>query len=99
MPRLFQPIRNANAAKVRVRVGAQEFPQNVGWSGWSEWGGEVAYRDLRDFLKKLDKEGELKRISAEVDPVLEITEISDRAVKCGGPALLLSVPEARDSRP
>ncbi|HEY6904675.1 MAG TPA: menaquinone biosynthesis decarboxylase [Candidatus Acidoferrales bacterium] len=52
----------------------------------------MAYRDLRDFLKKLDKEGELRRISAEVDPVLEITEISDRAVKSGGPALLFERP-------
>ncbi len=52
----------------------------------------MAYRDLRDFLKKLEKAGELKRISAEVDPVLEITEISDRAVKSGGPALLFERP-------
>lgn len=48
----------------------------------------MAYRDLRDFLKKLQKEGELKRIPAEVDPVLEVTEITDRVVKAGGPALL-----------
>ena len=34
----------------------------------------MAYRDLRDFVRKLEKNGELKRISAEVDPVLEITE-------------------------
>jgi 4-hydroxy-3-polyprenylbenzoate decarboxylase len=53
----------------------------------------VAYRDLRDFLKKLEKEGELRRISAEVDPVLEITEISDRVVKTGGPALLFENPK------
>jgi 4-hydroxy-3-polyprenylbenzoate decarboxylase len=52
----------------------------------------VAHRDLRDFLKRLEKEGELRRISAEVDPVLEITEISDRAVKAGGPALLFERP-------
>jgi 4-hydroxy-3-polyprenylbenzoate decarboxylase len=53
----------------------------------------VAYRDLRDFVRKLEKEGELKRISAEVDPVLEITEISDRAMKMGGPALLFEKPK------
>ena len=53
----------------------------------------MAYRDLRDFLKKLEKEGELRRISAEVDPVLEITEISDRVVKTGGPALLFENPK------
>ena len=52
----------------------------------------MAYRDLREFVRKLEKEGELKRISAEVDPVLEITEITDRAVKTGGPALLFEKP-------
>jgi 4-hydroxy-3-polyprenylbenzoate decarboxylase len=53
----------------------------------------VAYRDLRDFLHKLEKKEELKHISAEVDPVLEITEISDRVVKAGGPALLFERPK------
>jgi 4-hydroxy-3-polyprenylbenzoate decarboxylase len=62
-------------------------------SGTSKLGGEVAYRDLRDFVRTLEKEGELKRISAEVDPVLEITEITDRAVKMGGPALLFERPK------
>lgn len=56
-------------------------------------GGEVAYRDLRDFVRELEKEGELKRISVEVDPVLEITEITDRCVKTGGPALLFERPK------
>jgi len=53
----------------------------------------VAYRDLRDFLHKLEKKDELKRVSTEVDPVLEITEISDRVVKAGGPALLFERPK------
>jgi 4-hydroxy-3-polyprenylbenzoate decarboxylase len=53
----------------------------------------VAYRDLRDFLRTLEKEGELKKISAEVDPILEITEITDRAVKTGAPALLFEKPK------
>ena len=53
----------------------------------------MAYRDLRDFVRKLEKEGELKRISVEVDPVLEITEITDRCVKAGGPALLFERPK------
>ena len=53
----------------------------------------MAHSDLRDFLKALEKNGELARISAEVDPVLEITEISDRAVKAGGPALLFERPK------
>jgi len=53
----------------------------------------VAYRDLRDFLRTLEKEGELERITTEVDPVLEITEITDRTVKAGGPALLFERPK------
>ena len=53
----------------------------------------MAYRDLPDFLHKLDKKDELKRISTEVDPVLEITEISDRVMKAGGPALLFERPK------
>jgi len=53
----------------------------------------VAYRDLHDFVRTLEKKGELKRVSAEVDPVLEITEITDRTVKAGGPALLFERPK------
>jgi len=48
----------------------------------------VAYKDLREFLRRLEKEGELKRISAAVDWNLEVTEITDRVTKRGGPALL-----------
>ncbi len=44
--------------------------------------------DLRDWIGLLEREGELVRISAEVDPHLEVTEIVDRVVKAGGPALL-----------
>jgi len=46
------------------------------------------YTDLRDFIQKLEAEGELKRISQPVDPYLEITEICDRTLRAGGPALL-----------
>jgi 4-hydroxy-3-polyprenylbenzoate decarboxylase len=53
----------------------------------------VAYRDLHDFVRTLEKKGELRRISAEVDPILEITDITDRAVKAGGPALLFERPK------
>ena len=53
----------------------------------------MAYPDLRAFIKKLEKEGELHRVSAEVDPVLEITEITDRITKSGGPALLFEKPK------
>ncbi|MGE5398667.1 MAG: menaquinone biosynthesis decarboxylase [Chitinophagales bacterium] len=48
----------------------------------------MAYRDLQHFIETLDKMGQLKRISVEVDPELEITEITDRISKAYGPALL-----------
>ena len=48
----------------------------------------MKYKDLRDFIDKLENKGLLKRISVEVDPYLEITEISDRTLKRQGPALL-----------
>jgi 4-hydroxy-3-polyprenylbenzoate decarboxylase len=44
--------------------------------------------DLRDWIARLEREGELVRVTAEVDPDLEITEVTDRTVKAGGPALL-----------
>ncbi|HUJ49446.1 MAG TPA: menaquinone biosynthesis decarboxylase [Bryobacteraceae bacterium] len=53
----------------------------------------MAYSDLRDFIAALEKHKELKRISIEVDPALEITEFADRAVKSGGPALLFEKPK------
>lgn len=52
----------------------------------------MAYKDLRDFLKLLERKGLLKRIAVEVDPDLEIAEINDRVVKEGGPALLFERP-------
>ncbi len=48
----------------------------------------MAYKDLREFLKRLEKEGELVRIRERVSPNLEITEITDRVSKKIGPALL-----------
>jgi len=53
----------------------------------------MAYDDLRDFIGALEKKKELKRIPFEVDPILEITEFADRAVKQGGPALLFEKPK------
>ncbi len=44
--------------------------------------------DLREWIRRLEREGELVRVGTEVDPDLEITEITDRTVKAGGPALL-----------
>jgi 4-hydroxy-3-polyprenylbenzoate decarboxylase len=48
----------------------------------------MPYKNLHEFIDTLDFIGELKRITAEVDPYLEITEIADRISKSGGPALL-----------
>ena len=53
----------------------------------------MKYKDLRDFISQLEKQGELKRIAAEVDPRLEMTEICDRVLKAGGPAILFENPK------
>jgi 4-hydroxy-3-polyprenylbenzoate decarboxylase len=53
----------------------------------------VPAKDLRDWIALLEREGELVRVAAEVDPDLEITEIVDRTVKAGGPALLFEHPK------
>jgi len=53
----------------------------------------VRYRDLRDFIAQLESRGELKRVAAEVDPRLEMTEICDRVLKAGGPAVLFERPK------
>ena len=52
----------------------------------------MKYNDLRDFIKQLEKQGELKRITLPVDPYLEMTEICNRTLKQGGPALLFENP-------
>ena len=48
----------------------------------------MKYADLRDFVAQLEAIGELKRVSVEVDPRLEMTEICDRVLRAGGPAIL-----------
>lgn len=53
----------------------------------------MKYNDLRDFLDLLEQKGELKRISQEIDPYLEMTEIADRTLRAGGPALLFENPK------
>jgi 4-hydroxy-3-polyprenylbenzoate decarboxylase len=53
----------------------------------------MAYDDLRDFVRALEKHGELKKIPFQVDPYLEITEFADRSVKHSGPALLFEKPK------
>lgn len=56
----------------------------------------MKYHDLRDFIAALEAQGELKRIKAEVDPYLEITEICDRTLRAGGPALLFENVKGHD---
>ena len=56
----------------------------------------MAYRDIRDFIDALERSGELRRVTAEVDPRLEIAELADRAVKTDGPALLFENPKGAD---
>ncbi|MEK6707755.1 MAG: 4-hydroxy-3-polyprenylbenzoate decarboxylase [Pseudomonadota bacterium] len=53
----------------------------------------MKYKDLRDFLAQLESQGELKRITTEIDPHLEMTEICDRVLKAGGPAILFEHPK------
>src|SRR5207237_8336834 len=53
----------------------------------------MAYEDLREFVRALEKNKELKRISLEVNPDLEITEFADRSVTTGDPALLFEKPK------
>ncbi|GGY93769.1 MULTISPECIES: 4-hydroxy-3-polyprenylbenzoate decarboxylase [Shewanella] len=52
----------------------------------------MSFKDLRSFLDHLEQQGELKRISHPVDPYLEMTEIADRVLRRGGPALLFENP-------
>ena len=54
------------------------------------------YHDLRDFIARLEGMGELKRIPVEIDPYLEMTEICDRVLRAGGPALLFGKPKGHD---
>ena len=53
----------------------------------------MSFKDLREFISLLEQEGELKRITAAIDPNLEITEIADRCLRNGGPALLFENPK------
>ena len=53
----------------------------------------AAPTSFRDWIDLLEREGELRRVAVEVDPDLEITEIVDRTVKAGGPALLFESPK------
>ena len=52
----------------------------------------MRYKDLRDFIQGLEKRGELKRITTEINPYLQVTEVCDRTLKLQGPALLFENP-------
>ena len=52
----------------------------------------MKYRDLRDFVAQLERLGELKRVSAPVSPMLEMTALADRVLRAGGPALWFEQP-------
>ncbi|AGA90159.1 UbiD family decarboxylase [Thioflavicoccus mobilis 8321] len=56
----------------------------------------MVYQDLRDFIAQLEQRGELKRVRVPVDPYLEVTEICDRTLRAGGPALLFERPKGSD---
>ena len=53
----------------------------------------MKYKDLRDFIQQLEARGELKRITHSIDTDLEMTEIADRTLRAGGPALLFENPK------
>ena len=54
------------------------------------------YNDLRDFIAELESRGDLRRISQEIDPHLEMTEIADRTLRARGPALLFENPKGHN---
>jgi 4-hydroxy-3-polyprenylbenzoate decarboxylase len=56
----------------------------------------MQYKDLRDFMSQLETQGELRRVSVPVSPRLEMTEICDRVLKQGGPAILFENPAGHD---
>ena len=59
----------------------------------------MAYRSLRDFIERLEAEGELVRVTEPVSTVLEMTEICRRLVASGGPAVLFERPVRADGQP
>ena len=56
----------------------------------------MSYADLREFVAQLESQGELRRVAASVSPRLEMTEICDRVLRAGGPALLFEHPAGHD---
>jgi 4-hydroxy-3-polyprenylbenzoate decarboxylase len=56
----------------------------------------MQYKDLRDFIGQLEAKGKLLRITQAIDTDLEMTEIADRTLRAGGPALLFENPKGHD---
>jgi len=56
----------------------------------------MKYSDLRDFIAQLQKMGELKRVTLPISPYLEMTEVCDRTLRAGGPALLFENPSGHN---
>lgn len=56
----------------------------------------MKYKDLRDFIAQLEQRGELKRVTMPIDTDLEMTEIADRTLRAGGPAILFENPKDSD---
>lgn len=57
----------------------------------------MAYKDLQEFIQFLNNAGQLKRIQTDLSPVLEISEVADRVMTGGGPALLFEKPRGYDT--
>ncbi len=55
----------------------------------------MRYHDLRDFIAQLETRGELRRVGIEIDTRLEMTEICDRVLRAGGPAILFDKPKGQ----
>ncbi len=53
----------------------------------------MKYKDLREFIDQLEQQGELVKVHTEVNPALEVTEICDRVLRAGGPAILFTNPK------
>ncbi len=58
----------------------------------------MKYTDLRDFVHQLEARGELKRVTTPISPRLELTELADRVLRAGGPALLIEHPADGERR-
>ncbi|TMO90887.1 3-octaprenyl-4-hydroxybenzoate decarboxylase, partial [Pseudoalteromonas sp. S3178] len=56
----------------------------------------MKYQDLRDFIAQLEKQGELVRVKQPISTKLEMTEIADRTLRAGGPAILFENPVGYD---